>query len=93
MNEIDIKINSGNPVLIAQVISKLVDTILERNDEEKEVDVRRTPEYKYLEQKCAAKDPYVNTVACMGIVKLVENTVITFKPTITNFILAMSCKT
>lgn len=68
MNDLEIKINSQNPVLIGQIVAKLVDTIRKNYKN----DLKQVPEYTYLSDKCIVKSKRISAVASRGIISLVE---------------------
>lgn len=82
MNEIEAKLNSKNPVLIGQVIARLIDAIRKNYKN----DLKQAPEYKYLCEKCVVDCKAINAVASKAIVQLVELNVLPLNAIIEDFI-------
>lgn len=82
MNEIETKLNSKNPVLIGQVIARLVDAIRKNYKSE----LKQVPEYKYLSEKCVVDCKAISAVASKAIVQLVELNVLPLSAVIEDFI-------
>lgn len=82
MNEIEAKINSKNPVLIGQVISRLLETIRKKYKN----DLKQVPEYQYLSEKCVVKCRDISTVAARAVVELVKSNDLPYKAVLDDFI-------
>lgn len=82
MNEIEAKLNSRNPVLVGQVIFRLVEAIRKNYKN----DLQQVPEYKYLSEKCLSKFNDINVVASKAIVYLVELNILPLKNVMNDFI-------
>lgn len=93
MNDIDVKLNSNNPVFIAQAVSKIVDTIISEHEKKKhETNYRITElqEYKRLEQNCVTANASINLAASRGILQLVQNGAMQWTSMPNNFLLIAS---
>lgn len=75
MTEIETKLNSGNPIFVAQAASKLVEVILKKL-KENPTNPKKLKEYKLLEQNCTNTDPKISLVCGKAILKLVEHAVL-----------------
>lgn len=82
MNEIEAKIKSKNPVLIAQVIAQLVEAIRKNYKN----DLKQVPEYQYLTEKCVVSCREISTVAARAVIELVESDVLPCKVVLDDFI-------
>lgn len=82
MNEIETKINSRNPVLIGQVISRLLEAIAKKYNN----DLKQVPEYEYLSKKCTVDDKCISSVASRAVITLVETKVLSCKSVLDDFI-------
>jgi hypothetical protein len=69
MEVLDSKLNSGTPVLISQIISKLVESIKSKRVN----DLLEIAEYKFLKEKCLNGDCAVNVVAASAILSLARD--------------------
>lgn len=79
MNDVEVKLNSNNPIFVAQAISKIVDTIITKHQSrryDRNYSLQSLPEYNYLEQICVHDDANINLTACKGILTLAEKDVI-----------------
>lgn len=82
MNEIEAKINSKNPVLIGQVIGRLIEAIRKNYKN----DLKQVPEYKYLTEKCVVQRRSISIVASRAVVELVETNVLPLKAVLDDII-------
>lgn len=82
MNEIEAKINSKNPVLIGQIIARVVEAIRKNYKN----NLKQVPEYQYLTEKCVVSSRDVSTVAGRAIIELVESDVLPCKTVLDDFI-------
>lgn len=82
MNEIEAKLGSKNPVLIGQVIVRLMNAI-EKNIKN---DLKQIAEYKYLSDKCTVDCKGISVVASKAVVQLVERNILPLKVVMDDFI-------
>ncbi|KAJ8929922.1 hypothetical protein NQ314_017331 [Rhamnusium bicolor] len=82
MEEIESKLNSNNPIVIAQIFSKIVQNIKEKH----KIITKESPELKFLKDKCLIPDPLISEVAGRGIINLVEDGVLQIETILTDFI-------
>lgn len=75
MTEIEIKLNSGNPIFVAQAALKIVEVILKKFKENVS-NTKKLKEYKILEQNCHNKDPKISLVCGKAILNLVRHDVV-----------------
>ncbi|XP_078036049.1 focadhesin [Augochlora pura] len=73
MDEIEYKLQSGNPVLISHAIAKLFDSIKKRRHDCADDKISQLPEFKLLSAKRENADIAVSTSACQALITLVEN--------------------
>ncbi|XP_029048678.2 focadhesin [Osmia bicornis bicornis] len=73
MDEVDYKLDSGNPVLISHAISKLFDSIKKKKNDQQTDHVSKTAEFKLLLTKRDSGDTVLSISACQGLIALVEN--------------------
>lgn len=65
MEQIDNKLNLNNPVLTAQIFSRLVENITEKNGGKRE--------FAYLKSKCLGENSAISDAARASITKLIES--------------------
>lgn len=85
MSEIETKLNSGNPIFVAQAASKIVEVILKKCKENSS-DPKKLKEYKRLEQNCCNKDPNISLVCSKAILELVKHDLVNFAALIRDFV-------
>lgn len=81
MNELEVKLNSNNPVLISQVISKLAEAIRKNYKDE----LKQVQEYKYLSDLCFSSTLNRSLVASDALANLVEMNVLPLKVVVKDF--------
>lgn len=89
MSDIDVKLNSNNPIFLAQAVSKTIEIILQEHEKNKEhINYKLTdlPEYKCLERNCITTNTNINLVASRGVLKLVETGIFQPAHALTNFL-------
>lgn len=82
MEELENALNSNNPILIAQLFSKII-----KNIKEKYKGVgKESPELKFLKNKCLVQDPLINEVAGIAIINLVKDGTLPIDATLADFL-------
>lgn len=82
MEELENTLNSGNPILIAQIFWKVVLNIKNKH----KIGDTDSPELKFLKDKCMVPDPLINEVAGTAIMNLVKDGILPIDTTLADFI-------
>lgn len=82
MEHIDNKLNLSNPVLTAQIFSRLVENITEKNGGKQE--------FAYLKSKCLGENSSISDAARASITKLIESGIFEVDQVLTEFFTSIS---
>lgn len=82
MDELEDKLNSGNPLVATQIVSKLAQIVKNKATN----DIFDLVEYKFLKNKSITTDNALNTLASEAILSIVRNEPSLVKSVITDFI-------
>lgn len=81
MEDVEQKLNTGNPALISQIISRLVENIKEKFDQTD----KKLLEFKILIEKSYCHDDNVNIVASNGIIHLIKQNILSADSVLDDF--------
>ncbi|KAJ8924352.1 hypothetical protein NQ315_007148 [Exocentrus adspersus] len=82
MEELESKLNSSNPIVIAQIFSK----IIERIHQKYKNGSKDNAELNFLREKCMVAEPLISEVASEGLIRLVEDGILPVDSTLADFI-------
>lgn len=87
MDDLELKLNSNNTVLITRTISTLLDTIKQKSaDQNAKKSKYELKEIHFLKEKCVSSNPLVCLTASAGLVKLVQHGTIPLQLAISDLI-------
>lgn len=83
MNEIDIKLCSGNPIFITQAVSRIIHLICDKKDNQ---NLKTSKEFSLLLEKCYDSNPSICLPAAKGVISLVKSGMVESAVIITEFL-------